>query len=261
MTIIRLKEEEGLEHLVEKLRALPEDKRKVIVLVGRHRNEGTHLIARRHHKEWEEHGAVVIQIPTKWTPHVFWNRVFQGKAGKLSEAYSKLSEISDYKHETERIANTALIETHLDNISDLAKRAAPSDFDIADQLAVFNVPIVNFHATPYIKRSELRFLHGRVSNIPFLPTHSIHTDYSITSPNMLAVEYDYYGALKKRKPHFPHSAQVNYEIIERALGGQLDQNYMRKPIITTKALEDFKKTHNTKFISLIQALAKEELRK
>ncbi len=30
--IIRLKEEEELEHLVEKLRALPEDKRKVIIL-------------------------------------------------------------------------------------------------------------------------------------------------------------------------------------------------------------------------------------
>ena len=72
----------SLEKLAERLRAIPEEKRKVLVLVGRHPNEGTINIARRHHGDWEKHGAVVVQIPGKWTPHGFWN---QAMKEKLSE--------------------------------------------------------------------------------------------------------------------------------------------------------------------------------
>ncbi len=61
-----------LEGLEEKLRAVPEEKRKVIVLVGRHPNEGTINIANRHHESWEKHGAVVVRIPGEWTQHFAW---------------------------------------------------------------------------------------------------------------------------------------------------------------------------------------------
>ena len=61
-----------LAELENKLRALPESKRKVVITVGRHPNEGTIRIAQKEHVAWEKHGAVVIQLPKEWTPHHFW---------------------------------------------------------------------------------------------------------------------------------------------------------------------------------------------
>ncbi|MBI5036703.1 hypothetical protein HZC09_05160, partial [Candidatus Micrarchaeota archaeon] len=61
-----------LKELRKKLTAIPEEKRKVIVLVGRHLNEGTYQIAVKHHDAWEKEGAVAVQIPPGWTPQGFW---------------------------------------------------------------------------------------------------------------------------------------------------------------------------------------------
>lgn len=43
----------GKRSMIEMLQALKPEQRKVIVLAGRHLNEGTDLIAEKHHQEWE----------------------------------------------------------------------------------------------------------------------------------------------------------------------------------------------------------------
>lgn len=68
----------NLEDMRKQLSALPESSRRVVVLVGRHPNEGGPNIAKRHHEEWEKHGAVVVHIPPQWTPHgLWWNTVLK----------------------------------------------------------------------------------------------------------------------------------------------------------------------------------------
>jgi hypothetical protein len=67
----------NLEDLTVQLHALPKEKRNVIVLVGRHLNEGTLNLAVRHHKDWEKKGAVAVRIPPQWTPHGFYHNVLK----------------------------------------------------------------------------------------------------------------------------------------------------------------------------------------
>ncbi len=63
--------------LVKQLYSLPKQKRRVVVLIGRHPVEGSINIGVHNHRQWEKHGAVVVWIPPHWTPHGFWKRIQQ----------------------------------------------------------------------------------------------------------------------------------------------------------------------------------------
>ena len=60
---------------VSQIITLRPEQRKVVVLAGRHLNEGSRNLAVRHHAEWEKHGAVTVLIPAAWTPHGFWREI------------------------------------------------------------------------------------------------------------------------------------------------------------------------------------------
>ncbi|MFH0713372.1 MAG: hypothetical protein V1722_02310 [Candidatus Micrarchaeota archaeon] len=108
----------NLKHMEELLRQVPEAKRKVIVFVGRHPNEGTINIALHHHEKWEKHGAVVVRIPARWTPHWLWKTAEKRKLSK--EVVKRLH------------ANV------------------PDDSQVTDFLKSkgFTAPVVHFHGTP-----------------------------------------------------------------------------------------------------------------
>ena len=152
-----------LEQLEEKLKAVPEEKRKVIVLVGRHPNEGTHLIANRHHDKWEKHGAVVVRIPAHWTPHGLW-----GKAIK------------------ENLAPRVVKKMHDD---------IPTDSELVDFLdrAGFKVPVVSFHGTT-TSRKAIEFQTGSKSpNIHFHMSIGWPVFVPPAHPNEITVEHWYPG--------------------------------------------------------------------
>lgn len=106
----------GMKDMLEQLRELPEERRRVIVLVGRHLNEGTWNIALRHHKDWERTWAATVRIPVKWTPQYIWHHV--RKRGSTREAVREL--FKGYK----------------------------DDSAVSKQLFnKFHVPVVSFHGT------------------------------------------------------------------------------------------------------------------
>lgn len=239
--IIRLKEQEGLSHLAKKLRALPEEQRKVIILVGRHRNEGTHLIARKHHTEWAEHGAVVIQIPRKWTPETFWSRLLRGKH-PLSKAYTKFISGSKYDY-TSKV-----------KLENKIKKTFKSDNEIMEHLtkAGFHVPFINFHGTvarhvPF----ENYYYVNPSTNLPWIDGVNPDND---NHPNELLFENHFIGLYNRRNKHV---TDRNKELDI----GQLGVSYLRKDRLPLPAIKSFTTQDHADFLSILKELAEKGLKK
>ncbi len=236
----------NLREMNRQLRALPAEKRKVIVLVGRHPNEGTTNIAVRHHEEWEKHGAVVVRIPGKWTPQYIWHH-----AGR-----SKLS---------------------LDEAARLQGKAS-TDWKVMKFLRErqFDVPFVNFHATPLnielhkIGKIEY-FVHPFASRIyehqNFMPAYSLPVDQ-----NEVVVEFYFNGKSPShralsiweqiqslplgslRKPFHP-----SLGFTSKTLG--LNSGYLNKKAITNADLAVFSEHGAVEFNDVLKHLAKTGLKK
>lgn len=164
MVIIRLNEKENFEDLHAKLAAIPTTKRQVLILVGRHPNEGTHLIARKYHKIWEMMGATVIQIPRGHTPQVIWNKFQQGKTPEVNQSNFPTDE----------------------HISQLLKQYAP---------------VINFHATiRKYAQNKLDIGHdgNLLSNIQKQQL-GIKSGSSDTDDNQVIVEYMAKGLPRKKQ--------------------------------------------------------------
>jgi len=119
--------------MLTQLAEVPREKRKAVVLVGKHPGEGSARIARKLHAEWESLGAAVVRIPESMTPHAFWTRVVNAR--------KKSAHLSDR----------------------MLLRLPPSDREVIEAInRRFGVPVVNFHGTAHMKRTEpkqiLRFL-------------------------------------------------------------------------------------------------------
>ncbi len=225
-----------LEQLEEKLRAVPEEKRKVIVLVGRHPNEGTTNIAVRHHKSWERLGAIAVQIPGHWTPHGLWYgiRKFQD-AGRDDK--SALSEL-------------------LDQI--------PSDPQLVEFLAKkFDAPIVNFHGTGGQERKSLGVGEYRTKTGPnWIPDaakilekhfYPLTVPSSATHPNEVIVEHIFSGK--------PSSAKRKTGIrvpdpFLMWIPSDLSRSYLYHEAIDRKALEHFSKQYAPDFERFLSQLAR-----
>ncbi len=239
----------SLEELHNELAALPSEKRKVIVLVGRHLNEGTHLIARWHHKEWEKVGAVAVKIPLEWTPTAFW---VKSKTRKRS---------------AEKVRKSAL--------------EIPHDYALAEFLRRkgFEVPVVAFHGWPQPFFDPYRLtpgIHLGVSENTRIPksifaygvrfTHDSNTPKQL---NVLTAELVFIGKFRN-PPSLAFSyaermtkrfaASPNKDELWFTLNPQLGPGYFHECRITKEALQEFSRLHSKKFKQMLAHLAKKGLR-
>lgn len=217
----------SLEEMQSTLRALPKEKRKVIVLVGRHPNEGTTNIAVHHHKEWEKHGAVAVRIPAEWTPHGFWHRVERENLSK--EQAQRLFE------------------------------STPTDFEIIKTLSQsrFEVPVVNFHGTAIMDKQDAHHLvKGTKLEYQIAPDSKLvhplfQKTYSPHGQNEVVVEFFFKGARGDKKRA---DALLKRMIITNMY--QLGQNYLGHGGITREALDSFSRDHSASFETVLKHLAR-----
>jgi|GEM_PF-5812873 len=68
--------EATLAQTLEKLKGIEKSKRKIIVYVGVHPNEGTDILSEKYATEWaEKYGATIVCQPTEETPHAIWAKL------------------------------------------------------------------------------------------------------------------------------------------------------------------------------------------
>ena len=224
-----------MEGLEQKLREVPPEKRKVIVLVGRHPNEGTVNIANRHHEDWEKHGAVVVRIPAEWTPHGFWHEV-------LKEDLSR-----------EQV--------------EARDKQIPDDDNVSSYLLHngFEVPVVSFHGSPKIADSKDI---GLFFSIAERNTRILHRGFvsenapELNSPNHVLAEFCFKESDRRGGSKFIRL--LNKERITNRLGyvgGQLDHRYVtRVGKISKETLVAFSKNHSKEFEAVLAHLAKTGLK-
>lgn len=213
----------SLASLERALRRVPEEKRKVIVLVGRHLNEGSDQIARRLHRDWEEQGAVVVKIPKQWTPQYLWNRI-----------------------DFERLLLREARALH-DSI--------PSDSEVINFLhRSFGIPVVNFHSSGQRQRG-IRFFTGpdAASNVQ---SHGLieRGELVETHPAELSVEYTHEAPLRVEVMPTVHRLRESYGFTVKR---DLDPEYLAKPVASREILARFnrKSSEAAKFREILSHLA------
>ncbi len=226
------------EEFVRGISTLPLHQRRVVILAGRHLNEGSRNIAIRHHEEWEKHGAVTVLIPASWTPHGFWHEMKQ-IAKQIKKTPRKLSRIANQK-----------------------ARGVPFDEDLIHLLERNRVtaPVVNLHGNPsgfdtgrlvvFIQKKAPEGIHHAIENLPLSKTFMVAVEDDEESlaqhPREVLVEYKFLG-----KPKEDGKIDDRQDVQH----GQLSLSYLTKEVITAKSLEHFRKIHAAKFNALIRELA------
>lgn len=67
--------EPSLEQTLERMREIEPSKRKIIVYVGVHPNEGTDVLVEKYASEWaDKYGATIVCQPAEETPHAIWEK-------------------------------------------------------------------------------------------------------------------------------------------------------------------------------------------
>lgn len=228
-----------LSKLERKLRAVPAEKRKVIVLVGRHPNEGTINIAQRHHERWEKHGAVVVRIPAEWTPHGFWAGVVKKKPP-------------------------------IDDVNAAIKKI-PIDSEVVRFLHSrgFRVPFVNFHGTPHLDPEIFNIIEGvsplvdyHIDRETALTRHPRFTIYAhrISHPAMLITEF-HFEANRKKSGNVERTARRLYNALELVVG-QFSLNYLsREGNITSGGIRNFSQKYAAEFEEVLAHLSRTGLKK
>lgn len=203
---------------------------KSVVLAGRHLNEGTHVLSEKQHKEWEKEGAVVIRIPKEWTPEHICAKVRKGGFG----IFSLFSLVAD----------------------------TPSDSNIIQALrkAGINVPVLNFHATPYSEDStnSLSIHTSRNSCIPELPNNLKVSRKSGIEPTELLVEYHYKGTPRGSSKTRDYASDFYLNIIFENFR-HISPRYFLHPTINQAAIREFEEKHSPNFKRIFAHLAKHGL--
>ncbi len=227
--------------LVEQVKRLPPRKRRVVVLVGRHPNEGSINIGNRYNEEWAQHGAVVVRIPPQWTPHYFWKKE-EKKKQPIESAIRK-----------------ALLRA----------RRIPEDTDLIQELKKngVNSPVVNLHGhvgTPsalhivihkdaprYIDAAVLRTIVGTSAraNVREAYGRDIYGDESEHQLEVL-VEHCFMGRRKASR------RKIAREHIEVGRNLQVAIDYVNSNYVDKKALNAFHTKYSTTMTRLIKELAK-----
>ncbi len=224
---------ENLQEMVSQLWRLPEERRKVIVLAGRHLNEGSLRIAGEHHQKWEEYGVIVVKIPALWTPHGFWNEALKRGLG-------------------------------VPGVEAMA-REVPSDYLISEALSVFGVPVVNLHGTP---RFACDTHEGSFGNTR--PEVSVRSDSRVVLPkrhyfvrskrpfdsrlaaNELLVEVRFAG--KPIKPNLGSRAYAK-GLSDSAVPDHLSFSYLSVWRFAAHHLQNFNRRHARNLTGLLAHLA------
>ncbi len=242
-----------LSELAKKLRAIPEEKRKVIVLVGRHLNEGSYHIAVNHHEAWEKNGAVAVQIPPAWTPQGFWH-----SARKLQldaeEIVKKIGEL----------------QTDADVLTFLEREG-------------FDVPVVNLHCTPIdlnkrwnadrirdiVERRQLVFYVAGKSKIPCSAVF-FKGNEELTHPHEVLAEFVFPEKTRDGKGAHDFAKQFSlppevrayqeFLVNERKLA-EIRHTYLSAPNLTRDALNHFNAAHARLFDQVLYFLAANGLKK
>ncbi|MFH0713254.1 MAG: hypothetical protein V1722_01950 [Candidatus Micrarchaeota archaeon] len=228
----------SLEQMEQQLTAIPEAQRKVIVLVGRHVNEGTGILASRHHKSWEQHGAVVVHIPKHWTPHGLANIVVR----------RNLDECSFRKLEARVVSDDVICKF-------LYKRG-------------FRQPIVNLHGTPFVDQTKDRTLVGFLSSSSQIHEHSgffLHPE-KVKTPNYVLAEFFFKGRepnkrlrdLYEQVRKFSLTGDKTPGVVNLSFGhlsGQAAFSYLQKPLAGKTDLDFFSKHLNPSFEGFLAHLA------
>lgn len=226
----------NLKQMAGALRRLVPDQRKVIVLVGRHPNEGTDIIAKRHHGDWEKHGAVVVQFPRHWTPHGFWHSAMRRKLS-----------LAEVKRRYDKIPQRHLIATLEEE---------------------FKVPFVNFHGTPLFDPSvhgcKQPFVEFQASSAMNLKPHTLIAEGgSLIHPNEVLVEFYFKG--KKKRAYVKALKYADRLSLEEPESDELppdyEASYLLHKWIDRKALELFSRKHAPKFEKVIAHLANTGLKR
>ena len=240
----------NLEEMTRQLHALPENQRRVIVLVGRHLNEGTRTLAVRHHNEWEKHGAVAVCVPAIWTPHGFYHDVKR-------QIQQGLDRNTDFRHGPDDI--------------ELVKRINESGFD---------VPIVNFHGTPdprtsgflayYMKTNDsrlklpenwIRYEPGNNLSNDHPNVHVVHAEMDLAPFEML-VEYHFEPDYKRMRSTLSEriiKAMSSNPLAHILNSPQLSTEYLDMRNIGRNSLKTFAENHHEHFLELLDGLSKNGL--
>ncbi|MEW5955498.1 MAG: hypothetical protein AB1626_03100 [Candidatus Micrarchaeota archaeon] len=121
VTLLRPRSER---QITAKLAELPEEKRRVVILVGRHPGEGSTRAAEKLHRAWEKLGAAAVKIPASMTPDGFW-----------------------------RMARDTF-DRNPRKARQLVHRLPPSDHELIEKISgEFGVPVISLHGTPHVGRS------------------------------------------------------------------------------------------------------------
>ncbi|MFH0713266.1 MAG: hypothetical protein V1722_02010 [Candidatus Micrarchaeota archaeon] len=214
----------SLREMEAQLRQVPAEKRKVIVLVGRHPNEGSTNIAARHHGDWEKEGAVVIRIPGEWTPHYAAKRAIQ--LGVLKKIRSIVRDI-------------------------------PTDIKVSGFLEKrFDVPVVTFHGSCASEVGESEFYHQAAYVLPVRSRIFEHQFFEANEelssrrrwrPNQVIVEYYFKGKPKETPVDLKRAPEL------RASKRQLSPDYLNRARVTCEDLEAFANGHNNKIFEIVLA--------
>ncbi len=226
---------DSLEMLESQLKKIPENKRRLVIVVGRHPNEGTINIAKRYHAAWEKYGAVVVRVPAHWTPHGFW-RTARSQGLTDSQAHASYAKV-------------------------------PQDFHIVDFISKkgFEVPVVSFHATPIsptmtadsfindqLKRGLIYARRGNSSKVPF---ESADNDSNLHR-NELLVEFWFKGAAQKPSETSRYAKRIWPSIKFAFPGIASEPEYLDEAgRVTRKALSCFSKKHIKSFTRMIKKLS------
>ncbi len=217
----------NFEEMVNGLHELKPHKRRVIVLVGRHPNEGTINIAKRHHTEWEKHGAVVVRIPAQWTPHGFWHAALR-KGDKVTP------------EEVQRAVSTV-----------------PQDAILASHLceAGFDVPFVDFHAT-----TESAYNSPQLHFYVYKPTRLFrYSSFKFRKrvqphPNAVVAEYYFHDPTKDRRNAW-NNLRGSLLRFDNARKGQLNPTYLAHNRISRYYLDYFSSKFAPGFKAMLAHLA------
>ncbi len=234
--------------LVGQISALPARKRRVVVLIGRHPNEGTINIGVHNHKQWEKHGAVTVWLPPHWTPQGFWHRV---KRRPLS--------------------NRAL---------DSARRTAkqlPGDEKLVTMIGQsIGAPVINFHGTDAKTPSLNVYYHSKAPQwlVKALQraTRRSNKDVVLQAPHRRKSDPDhplevlvenYYAARKAGEKTRQRRKQKNAFLnrLFRIENRQLDADYLTYPGITRQGLSSFRKRFSRRLDIIIRELAQTQNRR
>lgn len=261
-----------LEELSSQLTRLPEEKRRVIITVGRHPNEGTIRIAQRHHLEWQEHGAVVIQLPKEWTPHYFWRQMDKtiiskikptrlGIRGKTASLLMRTKTKQKIAHET-----LAHVEKQANEI--------PSDSFIANHLydVGFRVPVLSFHAggqivSPHRMKNYVDLTPGSAVALADDIRFSKNAHYE-PAKNELVIEYGSHATYPKSEKTKQLVNRINWLfnnrnlLVDRPSFGQISEDYLQLyGSMSKQGLTEFTRDHSQEFNKLLLHLAKYGLKK